>query len=87
VIVLIAREPGILLSELADRVGITERAARSIVRDLEVAGYLDKEKVGRRNRYEIHPEGRLRHPEESTAALKDLLQIFQRDERGERDEP
>lgn len=78
VLVLVAREPGILLSELSQRVGITERAARSILRDLEDAGYLSRTKVGRRNRYEVHPEGRLRHPEESETAVSDLLAIFDR---------
>ncbi|MFC0645153.1 helix-turn-helix transcriptional regulator [Cellulomonas phragmiteti] len=78
VLVLVAREPGILLSELSQRVGITERAARSILRDLEGAGYLSRSRVGRRNRYEVHADGPLRHPEESTALVSDLLQIFPR---------
>ena len=76
VLVLVAREPGVLLSELSQRVGITERAARSILRDLEAAGYLSRTRVGRRNRYEVHPDGPLRHPEESTALVSDLLAIF-----------
>ena len=78
VLVLVAREPGILLSELGQRVGITERAARSILRDLEDAGYLTRTKVGRRNTYEVHAEGRLRHPEESETQVSDLLAIFAR---------
>lgn len=76
VLVLVAREPGILLSELSQRVGITERAARSILRDLEDAGYLTRTRVGRRNRYQVHPDGPLRHPEESTTLVSDLLAIF-----------
>jgi predicted ArsR family transcriptional regulator len=76
VLVLVAREPGILLTSLSDRVGISERAARSILRDLEEAGYLSRTKVGRRNRYEVHPDGPLRHPEESTTMVSDLLAIF-----------
>jgi DNA-binding MarR family transcriptional regulator len=78
VLVLVAREPGILLSEMSLRVGITERATRSILRDLEHAGYLSRTKVGRRNRYQVHAEGPLRHPEESTAMVSDLLAIFPR---------
>lgn len=78
VLVLVAREPGILLTHLSDRVGISERAARSILRDLEEAGYLSRTKVGRRNRYEVHPDGPLRHPEESTTMVRDLLAIFAR---------
>ena len=76
VLVLVAREPGVLLTDLSDRVGISERAARSILRDLEQAGYLSRTKVGRRNRYEVHPDGPLRHPEESTTMVSDLLAIF-----------
>ncbi len=76
VLVLVAREPGVLLSELGARVGITERAARSILRDLETAGYLSRVRVGRRNRYVVHPDGPLRHPEESTAMVADLLGVF-----------
>lgn len=76
VLVLVAREPGVLLTDLSDRVGISERAARSILRDLEQAGYLTRTKIGRRNRYEVHPDGPLRHPEESTTMVSDLLAIF-----------
>ena len=76
VLVLVAREPGILLTSHSDRVGISERAARSILRDLEEAGYLSRTKVGRRNRYEVHPDGPLRHPEESRTMVSDLLAIF-----------
>lgn len=63
-------------ADLLVGVGITERAARSILRDLEDAGYLSRTKLGRRNRYEVHPDGPLRHPEESTTAVSDLLAIF-----------
>jgi DNA-binding transcriptional ArsR family regulator len=76
VLVLVAREPGILVSELGRRVGITERAARGILRDLEDGGYLTRERVGRRNHYRVHPEGPLRHPEESTSMVSDLLAVF-----------
>lgn len=76
VLVLVAREPGVRLIELSARVGITERAARSILRDLEAAGYLTRTKEGRRNHYEVHPDGLLRHPEESTALVADLLGVF-----------
>lgn len=76
VLVLVAREPGVLLTDLSERVGISERAARSILRDLEEAGYLSRTRVGRRNRYEVHSDGPLRHPEESTTMVSDLLAIF-----------
>jgi DNA-binding IclR family transcriptional regulator len=53
VLLCIASDPGIRLRDIADRVGITERSAYGIVVDLTDAGYIVKEKAGRRNRYEI----------------------------------
>jgi DNA-binding IclR family transcriptional regulator len=53
VLVCIARDPGVRLRDLADSVGITERTAFGIVGDLAAAGYVVKEKDGRRNRYRI----------------------------------
>lgn len=53
VLLCIARDPGIRLRDIADRVGITERSAYGIVLDLAEAGYIVKEKAGRRNHYQI----------------------------------
>lgn len=64
VLLCIARDPGIRLRDIADRVGITERSAYGIVLDLAEAGYIVKEKTGRRNRYEI--QAHLPLPEPST---------------------
>lgn len=44
----------IRLRDVADQVGITERAAQSIVADLAGAGFVTRTRVGRRNRYEVH---------------------------------
>lgn len=49
----IARDPGVRLREIATTLGITERSAYGIVTDLAEAGYVMKEKDGRRNRYHI----------------------------------
>ena len=51
----IAKEPGLSLREIGDRVGITERAAHRIVGELEKSGYLSRERNGRRNSYTIKP--------------------------------
>ena len=56
--------------------GITERAAQLIVSDLERAGYLRKQRVGRRNHYVVHPGRSFRHPAESGHTVDDLLGIF-----------
>lgn len=64
VLLCIARDPGIRLRDIADRVGITERSAYGIVLELAEAGYIVKEKTGRRNRYQI--QAHLPLPEPST---------------------
>jgi len=60
VLVCIACDPGVRLRDIADLVGITERSAYGIVTDLVVAGYVRKERDGRRNRYEVQPHLPLR---------------------------
>ena len=62
VLLCIARDPRIRISEIADNVGIGERAAQKIVADLVADGYVVRTREGRRNRYEIDPRARLRHP-------------------------
>jgi DNA-binding MarR family transcriptional regulator len=53
VLLCIAHDPGIRLRDIAARLGVTERSAYGIVTDLAQAGYIVKEKDGRRNRYHI----------------------------------
>jgi DNA-binding transcriptional ArsR family regulator len=53
VLLCIAHDPGVRLRDIAARVGVTERSAYGIVTDLAEAGYVVKEKEGRRNRYQI----------------------------------
>lgn len=62
VLLCIARDPTIRISEIADSVGIGERAAQKIIADLVDEGFLIRKKEGRRNRYEIDREARFRHP-------------------------
>jgi len=76
VLVVVAADPDARLREIAARVGITERAAQLIVGDLEAGGYLSKQRIGRRNRYEVHTGGRFRHPAESAASVDSLVAIF-----------
>lgn len=76
VLVAIADNPDVRLREVADRVGITERAASTIVSDLQQAGYLTRTKVGRTNRYEVHGDLHLRHPLESHRRIGDLLALL-----------
>src|SRR5437588_3461297 len=53
VLLCIARDPGVRLRDLAASLGITERSAHGILTDLAGAGYVIKQKDGRRNRYQI----------------------------------
>lgn len=76
VLVAVSRNPHARIRDLAVDVGVTERAAQLILRDLEESGYITKEKVGRRNVYRLAAEGRLRHPAESTVRIKALLDLF-----------
>jgi hypothetical protein len=76
VLLTLAKDPDIRLREVADRVGITERAAQMIVADLVAAGYITKQRVGRRNHYSLDHRKRFRHPHESEHQVGELLEIF-----------
>ena len=73
VLVCLARDPQARLRDVAQAVGITERAVQKIVAELEEGGVLTRERDGRRNSYEIHRSGRLRHPLEAHRTVGDLL--------------
>ncbi|MEM7200292.1 MAG: winged helix-turn-helix domain-containing protein [Planctomycetota bacterium] len=72
----LTQDPSARLRDVADRVGITERAVQSIVGDLERAGAITRFREGRRNRYEIHGDARLRHPVEDNCTLRELLKAL-----------
>lgn len=73
VLVCIAEEADIRGRDIADRVGITERAAQSIIADLVDTGYVTRAREGRRNRYTINTDGHLRHPLEVDHTIGELL--------------
>ncbi|MCF8059315.1 MAG: hypothetical protein K9K67_08465 [Bacteriovoracaceae bacterium] len=75
---LLATIEGIVLREVALRVGITERSVLGIVQDLEAAGYIEKEKVGRSNRYKIVKKKTLRHKLEGNVQLGDLVNLIKK---------
>lgn len=76
VLLLIAQNPELRLRDIAESAGITERSAQGIVSDLEEAGYIERERVGRRNSYRLHPEMPFRHPAESGHTVGELLGLF-----------
>ncbi len=78
VLLCIAGDPGIRGRDIAAQVGITERSAQSIVADLVGAGYLKRERVGRRNHYEINQDLPLRHPVEQDNQVNELLRLVRK---------
>jgi hypothetical protein len=75
VLVCIARSPEILLRDVAEQVGITERAVQRIVAELEEGQYLTRMRLGRRNKYALHADQPLRHPIEGHRNVRALLQM------------
>jgi hypothetical protein len=76
VLLCVARDPGLRHRDLAERVGITERAAQRIVADLIEAGYLSSTREGRRNRYRLNPDLPLRHPLEHDHRVGEILAVL-----------
>lgn len=75
VLAMIHSHPEMVLREIALHVGITERAVQRIIQELEEAGFIQREKVGRRNTYEVQTDVPLRHPIESHRNIGDLLEL------------
>ena len=78
----VAREPGMRLRDIANCMGVTERAAQRIVAELCDEGYLTRHRVGRRNFYEVHPHAPLRHPLEDGVEVGEVLAVLLRAKRG-----
>lgn len=78
VLICLALEPDLLLREVAEKVGITERAVQKIVHELEQGGVLTRIKDGRRNRYTIQEARSLRHPVEGHRTISDLLNMVRK---------
>jgi DNA-binding MarR family transcriptional regulator len=76
VLLCIAENPDVRMSEVAERVGVTERAVQRLVADLVDAGYLVRTRRGRRNHYAISREMPLRHLETQHRQLGELLALL-----------
>lgn len=85
VLVCLRSDPTLRVRDLADRVGITERAAHRILTDLTRSGYVSKERDGRRNKYRLNLDHPMRHPLERSKLVRDLLDaLASTDEAGAR---
>lgn len=78
VLVCLDRNAAVTLREVAQQVGITERAVHAIVTALEEEGVLTRTREGQRNRYKLNRSYRLRHPLESHRRIGDLLDLVGR---------
>jgi len=72
----IAHDPGVRVRDLAAILGITERTAHGIVTDLVTAGYVVKDKDGRRNRYRIQEHLPLRDPMTQELTIGEMLDLL-----------
>jgi DNA-binding MarR family transcriptional regulator len=76
VLLCIAQDSEITLREVAQTVGITERATQRIVLDLVEANFLERRRHGRRNKYAINPKAQMRHAAQRGHPIGDLLNLL-----------
>jgi hypothetical protein len=76
VLLLVAHDPGVRLRDIAASLNITERSAFGILTDLVDAGYLVKEKNGRRNRYHIQAHLPLPEPDGRERTVGEILALL-----------
>ena len=79
VLMCVSENQNVRLRDVAEIVGITERAAQRIIGELEEAGYLTREREGRRNVYRLNGEMPLRHPMDRAHQVGELLATFARE--------
>jgi predicted transcriptional regulator len=75
VLLCVWEDPEARVRDIATRVGITERAVQRILQELESEQYLQRERVGRRNRYRVRGDRPLRHPVEDHRPVSVLLEL------------
>ncbi|MBM3142597.1 MAG: winged helix-turn-helix transcriptional regulator [Chloroflexi bacterium] len=73
VLAYLAKHPRATAREIAQEVGVTERAIQKVIFDLDRGGYIVRHREGRGNRYTIHPELPMRHRLEREHAVGKLL--------------
>ena len=73
VLVCVAKNPDVRLSEVAELVGVRERTVHRIVHELIDAGYISVTKVGRNNVYSVNLDKPLRHPLEADHNIQAII--------------
>jgi DNA-binding IclR family transcriptional regulator len=76
VLLCIQRDPDLRYRDIAQMVGITERAAQRIVADLIESGYVESKRVGRRNHYRVNTDVAMRHPAQDGHDVGELLRLL-----------
>lgn len=76
VLLCLARDSSLRIRDIAEEVGITERAVLRIIADLEESGYVDRLRDGRCNTYRVHSTSHLRHPIEKHRRIYDLVSLI-----------
>jgi len=76
VLVEIARNPEARMRDISAVVGLTERTVQAIVADLEGAGYLTRDRIGRRNRYIVNPDSLFRHSAQGGLRVGPFLDLL-----------
>ena len=76
VLLCLAEDSAMRMRDIAQEVGITERAVQRIISDLVVDGYIERVREGRRNTYKINTGMHLRHPIEHDRTIKELIDLI-----------
>jgi DNA-binding transcriptional ArsR family regulator len=79
ILLCLARDPELRIRDIAELVGITQRAVQRILVELEEGGALTHTREGRRNRYQVNLDCPLRHPLEAAHLLRDVLATLLKD--------
>ena len=72
----LTRNPDARIREVAQSIGISDRATQGIVTDLTETGYITRERIGRRNRYTVNPDIAMRHPAQDGHEIGELLELL-----------
>ena len=78
VLICLAQDSEMRLRDVAEKVGITERAVQRIVSELEESGAITRVRDGRRNHYDVHLEAQLRHPIEAHRTIRELIALAEK---------